>query len=161
MSLAMYLMVVNLFLFIVCAQDKLVAMGWLPFLGRIPETLLHQIELGGGTPGSFLAQRLLRHKISKVLYQRRFSQILLLQMVTGSAWCYFQGPSWALLGFEILWASMFADTIRRVSTLNERERRQDQRRNKISRPPWQKPISLNMPTRFGGGTSPPVWRGAR
>lgn len=36
---------------------------------RIPEATLHLFELMGGWPGSYLAQRFLRHKISKKSYQ--------------------------------------------------------------------------------------------
>lgn len=36
---------------------------------RTPEATLHTLELLGGWPGSFLAQRQFRHKVSKVSYQ--------------------------------------------------------------------------------------------
>ena len=36
---------------------------------RMPEARLHFMELIGGWPGAFLAQRRLRHKCSKVSYQ--------------------------------------------------------------------------------------------
>ncbi|MFT3869178.1 MAG: DUF1294 domain-containing protein [Nibricoccus sp.] len=36
---------------------------------RVPENFLHLLELAGGWPGSFVAQRLFRHKISKLSYQ--------------------------------------------------------------------------------------------
>lgn len=36
---------------------------------RVPEATLHLFELMGGWPGSYLAQRFFRHKISKVSYQ--------------------------------------------------------------------------------------------
>jgi uncharacterized membrane protein YsdA (DUF1294 family) len=36
---------------------------------RVPENLLHLLELAGGWPGAFLAQRRLRHKCSKLSYQ--------------------------------------------------------------------------------------------
>lgn len=41
--------------------------GW-----RVPESTLHGLELLGGWPGAFLAQRILRHKVSKVSYQITF-----------------------------------------------------------------------------------------
>jgi uncharacterized membrane protein YsdA (DUF1294 family) len=41
--------------------------GW-----RTPEATLHLLELLGGWPGAFLAQRLLRHKTSKRSYQVSF-----------------------------------------------------------------------------------------
>jgi uncharacterized membrane protein YsdA (DUF1294 family)/cold shock CspA family protein len=36
---------------------------------RVPEATLHLFELTGGWPGSFLAQRIFRHKLSKTGYQ--------------------------------------------------------------------------------------------
>jgi uncharacterized membrane protein YsdA (DUF1294 family) len=47
--------------------------GW-----RVPESQLHILELLGGWPAAFLAQRFLRHKISKRSYQTMFWLILLL-----------------------------------------------------------------------------------
>ncbi|MBK1828413.1 DUF1294 domain-containing protein [Haloferula rosea] len=44
---------------------------------RIPEATLHLFELMGGWPGSFLGQRLLRHKVSKKSYQMIFWAIVL------------------------------------------------------------------------------------
>ena len=39
---------------------------------RTPEATLHLLELLGGWPGAFLAQRLVRHKNAKVGYQAVF-----------------------------------------------------------------------------------------
>jgi uncharacterized membrane protein YsdA (DUF1294 family)/cold shock CspA family protein len=36
---------------------------------RVPETTLHLLEIHGGWPGGFIAQRQLRHKVSKLRYQ--------------------------------------------------------------------------------------------
>ncbi|CAM9481256.1 unnamed protein product, partial [Laminaria digitata] len=41
---------------------------------------LHQVELVGGSLGSFLAQRTFRHKISKASYQQNFTHVLLGQV---------------------------------------------------------------------------------
>ncbi len=46
-------------------------------LWRIPEANLHLLELLGGWPGAFLAQRHLRHKCSKGGYQFVFWLIVL------------------------------------------------------------------------------------
>jgi uncharacterized membrane protein YsdA (DUF1294 family) len=46
-------------------------------LWRIPEAQLHLLELFGGWPGAFLAQRRLRHKCSKGSYQVVFWLIVL------------------------------------------------------------------------------------
>jgi uncharacterized membrane protein YsdA (DUF1294 family) len=45
---------------------------------RIPEAILHFAEFAGGWPGAFLAQRMLRHKISKIPYQVVFWAIVLI-----------------------------------------------------------------------------------
>ncbi len=44
---------------------------------RVPEASLHLLELLGGWPGAFLAQRRLRHKCSKGSYQALFWLIVL------------------------------------------------------------------------------------
>lgn len=44
---------------------------------RTPEFTLHLLELAGGWPAAFVAQRTLRHKISKVSYQVLFWLIVL------------------------------------------------------------------------------------
>lgn len=44
---------------------------------RIPEASLHLFDLMGGWPGSFLAQRYFRHKISKGSYQLLFWLIII------------------------------------------------------------------------------------
>jgi uncharacterized membrane protein YsdA (DUF1294 family) len=46
-------------------------------LWRVPESNLHLLELLGGWPGAFLAQRRLRHKCSKGNYQFVFWLIVL------------------------------------------------------------------------------------
>lgn len=45
---------------------------------RIPEFTLHFAELAGGWPGAFLAQRIFRHKTSKISYRIVFWLIVLL-----------------------------------------------------------------------------------
>ena len=45
---------------------------------RVPEATLHLFELAGGWPGSFLAQRVFRHKISKRNYQIFFWLIVII-----------------------------------------------------------------------------------
>lgn len=48
---------------------------------RVPEATLHLFEFTGGWPGSFLAQRFFRHKISKRGYQVIFWMIVLLHQL--------------------------------------------------------------------------------
>ncbi len=55
------------------AQDK--TSKW-----RAAETLLHGLELAGGWPGAFLAQRRLRHKCSELSYQIVFWLIVSLHV---------------------------------------------------------------------------------
>ena len=45
---------------------------------REPEAMLHLVELLGGWPGAFLAQRVFRHKTSKISYQIVFWLFVLL-----------------------------------------------------------------------------------
>ncbi|MGE3109648.1 MAG: DUF1294 domain-containing protein [Phycisphaerales bacterium] len=52
---------------------------------RIPESTLHVLELLGGWPGSLLAQRLIRHKSSKLAYRRVFWLITAVHIL-GWAW---------------------------------------------------------------------------
>jgi uncharacterized membrane protein YsdA (DUF1294 family) len=42
---------------------------------RVPEAMLHTVELLGGWPGAWVAQRALRHKSSKRGYQTVFWMI--------------------------------------------------------------------------------------
>lgn len=63
--------------------------GW-----RTPESTLHLVELLSGWPAAFLAQRALRHKISKTSYQVGFWLIVLLHEAVSfdfvSNWRYSQ-----------------------------------------------------------------------
>ena len=45
-------------------------------LWRIPESTLHTMEMIGGWPGAFLAQRCYRHKTAKVSFQITFWMIV-------------------------------------------------------------------------------------
>ncbi len=48
---------------------------------RIPENILHAVELAGGWPGALIAQQVFRHKTRKVSYQVLFWAIVLLHQV--------------------------------------------------------------------------------
>lgn len=65
---------INLLTYASYASDKRRARtnGW-----RIPEGNLHLLELLGGWPAAWIAQRRLRHKVSKQSYQTMFWLILL------------------------------------------------------------------------------------
>jgi len=54
-------------------------------LRRTPEAQLHLLELMGGWPGSFVAQRRFRHKIIKFRYQLQFWLIVVIHQISASA----------------------------------------------------------------------------
>jgi uncharacterized membrane protein YsdA (DUF1294 family) len=70
-----YAALISLVAFFTYRHDKKQAQaeGW-----RTPESTLHFLELLGGWPGAFLAQRALRHKSSKTSYQIAFWAIVAL-----------------------------------------------------------------------------------
>ena len=59
---------------------------------RVPEVTLHLLEITGGWPAAFLAQRWLRHKTSKRSYQFMFWLIVLLYQFVAfdslRGWCF-------------------------------------------------------------------------
>lgn len=59
---------------------------------RIPEKVLHQLEFFGGWPGSFLAQRIFWHKVSKTSYQVVFWFIVFVYEFVSID--YLQGWKW-------------------------------------------------------------------
>jgi uncharacterized membrane protein YsdA (DUF1294 family) len=70
-----YCILISLVTYFLYRHDKKRAQsgGW-----RTPESTLHFVELLGGWPGAFLAQRAFRHKISKTSYQLTFWTIVAL-----------------------------------------------------------------------------------
>jgi len=72
--LGIYALLVSALAYWVYAVDKRRAEEG---LWRVPEAHLHLLELLGGWPGAFLAQRRLRHKCSKGSYQFVFWLIVL------------------------------------------------------------------------------------
>ena len=87
--LAGYVVLINLITYFAYVSDKARARqkDW-----RISEATLHFLELIGGWPGAFVAQRRLRHKCVKVPYQVVFW--LIVGLYQYFALDYFQG--WAL-----------------------------------------------------------------
>lgn len=61
---------------------------------RTPEATLHLLELLGGWPASFLAQRVYWHKVSKTAYQCVFWLIVVLYQIVIFDWL--QGWQWLL-----------------------------------------------------------------
>ena len=90
--LALYAVAVSAITYWVYAVDKRRAEHgeW-----RVPEAHLHLLELLGGWPGAFLAQRRLRHKCSKGSYQFVFWLIVLIYQCAAfdsfQHWRYSQG----------------------------------------------------------------------
>jgi uncharacterized membrane protein YsdA (DUF1294 family) len=68
-----YAILISVVTYLLYRHDKKRAQsgGW-----RIPESTLHIVELLGGWPGAFIAQRALRHKTSKRSYQVTFWAII-------------------------------------------------------------------------------------
>lgn len=69
--------------FLMYARDKYRAVQghW-----RIPETTLHILELAGGWPGAYVAQRTMRHKTVKTSYQITFWLIVAVHVAFWAAW---------------------------------------------------------------------------
>lgn len=80
--------------YLLCALDKILAMHR---KFRIPENLLHFLEVFGGWPGSFLAQHRYRHKVKKTGYQIIFWLIVAGYQFTAMAYLFELGrPSEAV-----------------------------------------------------------------
>ncbi|GHF28145.1 uncharacterized membrane protein YsdA (DUF1294 family) [Deinococcus metalli] len=62
----------GLIAFVSVWRDKVLASGG---RRRVPERTLHRTEAWGGWLGSFVAQRVFRHKTRKAPYQRAFLRI--------------------------------------------------------------------------------------
>jgi uncharacterized membrane protein YsdA (DUF1294 family) len=87
----LYAVLISALTYFVCASDKRKAQkaAW-----RTPESTLHFLELLGGWPGSFIAQRRFRHKTSKLSYQIAFWLIVILHQ--GVSLDYFHGWKYSL-----------------------------------------------------------------
>jgi uncharacterized membrane protein YsdA (DUF1294 family)/cold shock CspA family protein len=69
--------------FILYGHDKIRAIRgeW-----RVPEALLHLVELAGGWPGAWVAQQMMRHKTVKASYQAGYWFIVSLHVVFWGLW---------------------------------------------------------------------------
>lgn len=77
------LLTVVLVVYVAASLAAFVAYGWdkraaVRGRARVPEKRLHLLELAGGWPGAFIAQRLFRHKVRKPRYQIVFWTIVVL-----------------------------------------------------------------------------------
>ncbi len=86
------LIVFSIWVYFLLAYDKKRALTnqW-----RVPESTLHFFEMLGGWPGSFIAQRRFRHKISKTSYQFTFWIIVIAYQVVAFDFL----NDWKLSGF--------------------------------------------------------------
>lgn len=85
LAIATAYLVMSLVTFVVYAWDKRAARLGRP---RIRERTLHLLEAGGGWPGAFAAQRLLRHKNAKTGYQLVFWMIGVLHLTLWGLWLF-------------------------------------------------------------------------
>ena len=78
MFLPCHFLLINLMTMIAYGVDKNAARNgaW-----RVPEMQLHLLELLGGSPGAFVAQKLFHHKTKKKSFQLSFLFVLALQAV--------------------------------------------------------------------------------
>lgn len=76
--LVFHLAAINIVTVLAYGVDKRAAVSgrW-----RVPEVQLHTLEILGGWPGAFVAQRIFRHKTKKKSYQGMFWLVLLFQIV--------------------------------------------------------------------------------
>jgi uncharacterized membrane protein YsdA (DUF1294 family) len=72
-----YLVAVNVATFALYGYDKTAAGK---DARRVPEVVLHGLELLGGTPAAFVAQRVFHHKTQKSSFQLRFWIIVAVQV---------------------------------------------------------------------------------
>ena len=75
--LAYHLAAINIVTFLAYGADKRTAVkgNW-----RTPEVQVHALELLGGSPAAFVAQRFFHHKTKKKSYQSLFWLVLILQI---------------------------------------------------------------------------------
>ncbi len=71
---------------VVVSATAFATYGWDKFQAkrssrRIPEACLHGLAIIGGTPGSYLGQRVFRHKTVKEEFRKRFWWILAIQVI--------------------------------------------------------------------------------
>jgi uncharacterized membrane protein YsdA (DUF1294 family) len=90
----------SVFAFFLYRHDKKRAIedGW-----RVPESMLHLVEVLGGWPGALLGQRVFRHKSSKVSYQFAFWGIVIVYEIVAldflRDWEFARQGLWVLRGW--------------------------------------------------------------
>jgi uncharacterized membrane protein YsdA (DUF1294 family) len=71
-----YIFAVNITTIVIFLFDKIIAST---SMLRVPEVLLHVLAISGGSPASFAAQNIFRHKTLKSSFQRNFWLIVAIQ----------------------------------------------------------------------------------
>ncbi|CAM9465630.1 unnamed protein product [Phaeothamnion confervicola] len=102
-------LLINAAVVLIYCFDKVVAVYALP-LPRVPEILLHHLELLAGSPGAFVSMRLFNHKRRKRGYQSSFLIVLSIQLVMGAAWAWYVRWSLPLVAFLAADVYMMAAT---------------------------------------------------
>ena len=76
--LPFHIVLINLMTIVAYGVDKKAAQkhAW-----RVPELQLHLLELLGGSPGAFMAQKIFHHKTKKTSFQLAFFFVLAIQAV--------------------------------------------------------------------------------
>ncbi len=78
--LELYLIIINLFAFLLYGFDKIQSIKQLKDLKRISELNLLLSSFVGGSFGSFLAMLLFRHKIKKTSFIFKFIVVIIIQV---------------------------------------------------------------------------------
>eukprot|EP01084_Bolivina_argentea_P302043 521280_1 len=80
--LGVYFGAVNVFAIIIYGYDKGVAWSERSGVQRVPEKVLHSIELIGGSLGAWIAQKAFNHKLRKRSFMSQFLVICILQLIS-------------------------------------------------------------------------------
>ncbi len=80
--LGVYLGAINLLAIIIYGYDKGVAWSERSGVQRVPEKVLHSIELIGGSFGAWIAQKAFNHKLRKRSFMSQFLIIVIFQLIS-------------------------------------------------------------------------------
>ncbi len=80
--LGVYFGAVNVFAIIIYGYDKGVAWSERSGVQRVPEKVLHSIELIGGSLGAWITQKAFNHKLRKRSFMSQFLVICILQLIS-------------------------------------------------------------------------------
>ncbi|CAN0168700.1 unnamed protein product [Discosporangium mesarthrocarpum] len=112
--MAPYLVTVNAVSFFLYAVDKALAKGSGLGFQRVPENVLHFVDLCGGTVGAFAAQRIFSHKISKLSYLHIFLRTNMAHTCGCFLWGFSLGWTLGVVGRGLASLVMAGATIMRI-----------------------------------------------